>query len=240
MNTHYIYIASCVFTETYPELSEKIQSYVKNRWNMEIVRCCVPKYKVKEFEDRMPDAYRGKWSQITHSSHFIPEDMVVSLCHNCSAIIGETLPAVPLLSLWEMIQKDESFPFPDYNHRKMTIQDCWRAYDNRAEQDAVRLLLKKMNIDIVELADNYEKTDFCGITLYQPAPVRNLKLAPKRFVENAPGKFLPHTKDEKKQLMVDYCRKFETEEAVAYCHYCVKGLQIGGKQTQHIAQLLFK
>jgi len=237
---NYTYIASCVFTKTYPELSDKIQPYIKRRWDMDIVRCCVPKYKVKEFEEQMPDFYREKWKDITHSKEFTTADTVVSLCHNCSAIIEETLPAVGRLSLWEVILEDEAFSFPDYGGQKMTIQDCWRSYDNRAEQNAVRTLLKKMNINIVELEDKYEKINFCGITLYQPAPPRNLKLAPIRFVENAKGKFISHSEKEKQQLMVEYCRKFTTEKVVAYCHYCAKGLQIGGKKVAHIAELLFQ
>ena len=40
MNNQF-YIASCVFTEEYPELSQKIQNYVKTRFNFPIMRCCV-------------------------------------------------------------------------------------------------------------------------------------------------------------------------------------------------------
>lgn len=237
---NYTYIASCVFTSIYPELSNKIQSYIKERWDMDVVRCCVPKYKVKDFEEQIPDSYRQKWKETYHSKLFTAEDTVVSLCHNCSAIIEEMHPSVKRLSLWEVILEDETFPYSDYKHQKMTIQDCWRAFDNRSEQEAVRTLLMKMNIDIVELEDNFEKTDFCGITLYQPAPSRNLKLAPIRFVKHSEGKFSPHSEDEKKQLMLAYCKKFSTDKVVSYCHYCTKGLQIGEKDAIHIAKLLFE
>ena len=36
----YRYIASCVFTRDYPELSLRIQDYLKERFGMEIIRCC--------------------------------------------------------------------------------------------------------------------------------------------------------------------------------------------------------
>jgi len=42
------YIAACVFTERFPELSAKIQQYIKQRYDMPILRCCVPNHKVKE------------------------------------------------------------------------------------------------------------------------------------------------------------------------------------------------
>jgi hypothetical protein len=72
-----------------------------------------------------------------------------------------------------------------------------------------------------------------------PAPPRNLKLAPKRFVENAAGKFIPHKAWEQEQAMKEYCEKMPAQKAVAYCHYCVKGLILGGKDAKHLAALLF-
>ena len=48
------YIASCVFTSQFPELSSRIRRYVSERYGMEIVRCCIPKYQVREFEEKMP------------------------------------------------------------------------------------------------------------------------------------------------------------------------------------------
>ena len=88
--------------------------------------------------------------------------------------------------------------YPDYVCERMTIQDCWRQYGNQAEQAAVRELLRRMNIEVVEMAENREHTRFCGTSLYRPAPPRNLKMAPKRFVEDAEGMFVTHTEEEQK------------------------------------------
>lgn len=77
------------------------------------------------------------------------------------------------------------------------MQDCWRFKENCAEQDAVRELMRRMNINIVELAENHERTQFCGYSIYQPQPPRNAKLAPKRFVDGAKGLFKEHTEEEK-------------------------------------------
>ena len=58
------YVASCVFTEEYPALSKKICEYMRGR--VPIIRCCVDKYKVAEFEQRMPENYREAWRAIKH------------------------------------------------------------------------------------------------------------------------------------------------------------------------------
>lgn len=236
---NYAYVASCVFTKEEPELSAKVQDYLKQRFDMRIIRCCVPNYKIEEFTSDMPKWLQPRWKDTPHYKDFTADSTMVYVCHNCAAIFQETMQQVKRLSLWELILKDADFPFPDYSHERMTLQDCWRSYDNRSEQDAVRALLQKMNVDIVEQEENYEKTQFCGVSLYTPSPKRNLELAPKRFVEKAEGKFVPHTNEEQLKLMQEHCQNITTDKVVAYCHYCVKGLKAGGKQAKHLSSLLF-
>lgn len=42
------YIASCVFTWHYPQLSQRAQAYAEKQ-GLTVVRCCVPKYKLEHF-----------------------------------------------------------------------------------------------------------------------------------------------------------------------------------------------
>ncbi len=58
------YIASCVFTSKYPELSCKIQQYVSERFNISVVRCCVPNYQTAHFRRQMPEGYRVRWNEL--------------------------------------------------------------------------------------------------------------------------------------------------------------------------------
>ena len=233
------YIAGCVFTTRHPALSAAVQKYIAGRGDIQIVRCCVPKYKLREFTEKLPEAYQAAWSALPDSAEFGEGDTVYSLCHNCSAILDEWRPGCVSRSLWELIDGDADFTFPDYGGQPMYVQDCWRARDRRAEQDAVRSLMRKMNIDIIEMPVNRERTEFCGNSLYRPAPPRNLKLAPRRFVECAAGKFEPHSIEEQSALMREYCAPFGESMVAAYCHYCLEGLLLGGASAVHLAQLLF-
>ena len=234
------YIASCVFTSQFPELSSRIQSYIRKRFEMDIVRCCVPVYKIRDFEERMPEGrYREQWRALPDSGDFAAGDEVYSLCHNCNNIIEEMHPDLRVRSLWELINTDDTFPFPDCSGMKAVIQDCWRSKDRAEEQDAVRSLLRKMNIEYKEAKLHHENTDFCGISLYRPQPPRNPKLAPKHYVDGAAGKFIPHTESEQKQIMEEYCRQFGPYKVICYCHYCLEGLKIGGCDAVHLAELLF-
>lgn len=236
------YVASCVFTSQFPELSQKIQGYVRKRFGFPVVRCCVPKYKLQEFTDKMPKgALREAWQELPDSAEFRTGDKVYSLCHNCSNIIEEMHPDVEVYSLWELIDRDSSFCFPDFENLTVTVQDCWRSRSRTAEQEAVRSLLKKMNIRFLETQENHGETKFCGASLYRPQPPRNPKLAPCHYGETAAaGIFIPHTPEEQQELMLSYCRRFTTETVVCYCHYCLEGLLLGGVNGIHLAELLFQ
>lgn len=232
------FIAACVFTSRYPALSQKVQAYAVSK-NLEVVRRCVPKYKLREFTEKMPADYQDAWAALPDCGPWGEGDTVYSICHNCTAVLRETEPELELKSIWELIDADPSFVLPDLGGAQMYVQDCWRSNTETAEQDAVRSLLRKMNVDVLEIGDNREACDFCGYSLYQPQPKRNPVMAPHRFVEMAQGKFLEHSEEEKQQLMNDYCKRFGDVPVVCYCHYCLAGLEMGGAHATHLAQLLF-
>ena len=114
------FVASCVFTEEYPELSRKIQRYISTRFNLPIIRCCVGNYKVEEFEKRMPSWYRDEWRGVEHYSKFPAGSTMVSLCHNCAAIFEERHPEINCESLCELILQDENFRYPNHGGEKVS------------------------------------------------------------------------------------------------------------------------
>ena len=156
------YVAACVFTEEYPALSKKICDYLREKFSMPIIRCCVDKYKVAEFEQRMPENYRDEWRAIKHFEKFPAGSTLVSICHNCSAIFEERHPEFFRESIWEFILADKNFPYPNHHGEEITIQDCWRSKENSAEQEAARELLRRMNFKIVELEENHGRKNFAA------------------------------------------------------------------------------
>ena len=232
------YIASSNFSLFYPEWSARIQHYLRGK--MDIIRCCTDKYRIKDFEEMMPDSIAEQWKQTTHYEAFAADTCMVSVCHNCTAIFQEQHPDIKTISLWEYIlHHEKEFPYPDYGGIEMSVQDCWRQHDNAAEQAAVRELMRRMNIETVELEQNGAATTYCGVSTLRPAPRRNLVMAPVRFVQNARGFFQPHTEEEQRAYMEAYCRQIATPAVVAYCHYCTQGFGLVGQKNFHLAELLF-
>lgn len=211
-----IYFPSCKFTAYSPKSSKKIQDYLSEKFNFQIGSCCRPGHKKLKKEDE-----------------------VIYICNTCAAFCKEDSAAEKITSVWELLADDEQFLFPDYSRQKITIQDCWRTYDNISHQKAVRKILQKMNIDIVELKENYDKTRFCGMTLYQPLPKENGEFAPVRFIENASEFFHPHPEEEQIALMKKHCETIETDEVICYCPGCISGINHGGKKGVHLLDLMF-
>lgn len=235
------YIASCAFTAQFPELSKKIQSYVSSLRDIDIVRCCVPGWKVKIYEEKMPEGEMCEcWKALPQSEVFTPEDEIWSLCPNCMNIVQEWRGVKKVHSLWELIDNDPDFSFPDLSGLSATLQDCWRLREYAATHDAVRSLLRKMNVDVVELSSAREHADFCGKTLYRPQVERNPKLAPRHYRDGAEGLFQPHSEGEQNRIMAEYCERYTTKTVICYCHYCLEGLLSGGVDGHHLAELLFE
>lgn len=211
----YVYFPSCKYTACSPENSRSIQTYLSEKHGASVTGCCGPNH-----------------------GNLAKEDTAVYVCNTCAAFLREGAPQAKSVSVWEILKDDADFPWPDYHGEKMALQDCWRVYDNRPQQDAVRGVLARMNIQVVEIADSFERTDFCGVSLLKPAPARYGQYAPIRFVEKATDKFHPHTEEEQKQSMEAHCKQFGTNKVVCYCTACLEGLKMGGANGLHLMELL--
>ena len=212
-----VYFPSCKFTAGYPETAKQVAEYIRNRYDMTITGCC-----------------RGNLQLLTK------EDTAVCICNTCSVFCDESSKARKVVSIWELIVQDAQFPFPNYHGEAITLQDCWRAYDKRSEQEAVRELMSKMNIQIVELPENYDETRFCGTSILQIPPTYYNEFAPKRFGENLPPKlFQPYTDEAKVASMKSHFNAITTEKVACYCVACANGINLGGKKSVHVMELLF-
>lgn len=194
------YIASCLFTARFPKTSLAIMRYIGKK-NIEPVRCCIPNFRVKQSENRIPEGtVRDSWISQPESASIRPGDAVYTLCPNCENIVSEQYLGAMIYSLWELLNQDEGFMFPDHSGLQAVVQDCWRTRYNAREQAAVRSLLNKMGIQYREAEKHHENTDFCGSSLYRAQPKKNAHFAPRHYVEQAAGLFQPHSEEEQTEI----------------------------------------
>lgn len=210
-----IYFPGCHYTLHSPQNSRKIRDWLRKKHGIRPLGCCS-----------------------VHLDRIRPNDRAIYVCPTCGAFIDEYAPQAEGLSVWEILENDDAFPWPDCRGEKMSVQDCWRMRENRSLQKAVRAILRRMNIETAEIARAFNKTDFCGISLFKPASPRYAKFAPLRFIENAGDKFVALPDAEKRERMTRHCRQFGTEKVVCYCTGCLEGLQLGGAKGIHLMDLV--
>ena len=213
-----VFFPGCKVKNRYPEASAWLAEQVIARgYADEITGCC----------------------RVNHQK-LTPDDTAVCICNNCMAMIDEDADNGGLENIWVLIDNDPDFPLPRYDGRIMGIQDCGRAYDRTDVQDAVRSLIRKMGIEVVELPDARGESRFCGASFLKEAPAQEAKFAPKRYVEDAAkrGFYIAHEPEEIDRLLAEHAAAIEPDQVACYCFACDVGLEAGGKDAVNILELV--
>ena len=140
---------------------------------------------------------------------------VINICPGCDRRYRENYADATTVSLWEVLAESDHFPFPDYRGREMTILDACPTRDQARVHDAVRALLQRMNISLVEPNATRERGACCGDSLWGSVPdIQVVTHMRKRAAE------MPR------------------EEVVVYCVSCIKAMANGGKRPRYLVDLL--
>lgn len=177
-----------------PELSKKIHDFLnQSMGNMELhMTCCKNE---PQFEEK------------TH---------LINVCPGCDKRFENDYPQTETTSLWEILAESDDFDFPDYKGKTMTILDACPSRNKDKIHEAIRTLLKKMNITLVEAEKNKEKSVCCGDSFYGSIPVSEVK-----------------------KQMIKRANEMPEEDVIVYCVSCIKSMFIGGKNPHYLVDLLF-
>ncbi len=205
----YIYYPSCNFSIASPQTAKVVRNLLKE--SMPVAGCC--KIDSRELNE---------------------DDIGLYICQNCRETIQDK---VNTMSLWEYIDMLDDFSYPDYHHEKMYLQDCWRDREHPEVHKAVRNLLMKMNIDIVEMSRNKEKSAYCGTLHYEPQSlelIERLKAYPNTKISQLPIEF-------QKELMNDNFKDIDLDMPIIVdCNRCLKGIELIDRKGIHLLNLLMK
>lgn len=207
----YIYYPSCNFRKMLPDVEKAFQKYLKEQYQMKIAGCCLYTYKL------------------------LGENTALINCQACRENLNSFLEEPDIKSIWEFIDADSSFVFPDYNHQKMQLVDCYRDRHQKEEHEAIRSILNKMNIDVVELEYNKENANFCGIKHYEPVSKENIQL----LSEQKEDKLSHMSKEVQTALMKEYAEQL-IYPAITYCNTCTQGIELAEKEVHHLLELLMR
>ncbi len=141
---------------------------------------------------------------------------VVNVCPGCDKRYRNNYPDASTISVWELLAESETFPFPDYDGVEMSINDACPTRERTGVHDAIRALLARMNIKVVEPARTRTHGICCGDSCYGEIPTGDVR-----------------------KLMIKRASEMPAEDVVVYCVSCAKAMFIGGKRPRYLVDLLF-
>lgn len=151
-----------------------------------------------------------------HEPSLPNESRVINVCAGCDMRYRTLYPGVSTISFWELLVEAADFPYPDYSGREMTILDACPTRDQVRVHEAIRTLLKHMNIKLIEPERTGTKSVCCGDRYYGSMPVPQVKEQMGRRAAEMP-----------------------VADVVVYCVSCIKAMHIGGKRPRYLVDLLF-
>ena len=113
-----------------------------------------------------------------------------------------------------------------YHGQKMYLQDCFRDRNHPEVHQAVRSLLKKMNIEVIEMKNNKDNSIFCGTLHYESKALDDTHLS-------------HYPKDVQEKYMQEYVQQFDNKKIICVCNRCLKGILLGKGNGVHLLELLF-
>lgn len=151
-----------------------------------------------------------------HEPKLSPGTEIVTICSGCERRFRELYKELTTISFWEILVNSTDFPFPDYGGKEMSILDTCPTRDQSRIHNAVRELLSRMNIKVIEPKNTKKKGTCCGDSFYGEIPTEQVITQMKKRGNEMP-----------------------CEEVVVYCVSCIKSMHIAGKKPRFLADLLF-
>lgn len=151
-----------------------------------------------------------------HEPQLNAKTEVINICPGCDKRYRNNYPQTTTISLWKILAETNFFPFPDYEGKVMSIIDACPTRDQERVHTAIRTLLKKMNIAIIEPTHTRTKSTCCGDSFYGEISTEQVK-----------------------KQMIKRSAEMPVDDVVVYCVSCSKSVFIGGKKPHYMIDLLF-
>lgn len=140
---------------------------------------------------------------------------IINNCAGCDRRFRSLYEGIKTISLWEVLDSIENLPLPDHTGLTVSVQDSCSYRPKPQVHAAIRRILRKMNMEIIESKCSGTRSICCGDNFYPQLSI---------------GKV---TKLQKKRAAQMPC-----QDVVVYCVSCIKSMAIGGKVPHHMADLV--
>lgn len=183
--------------------------------------CALSIYK-PEIENKVLKFLNENYGEVTlhkicchHNPQLEAGSSIINVCAGCDRRFRSLYEGISTISLWEVLDGLEAFQYPDYKGLKLSVHDACPVREKPQVHKAVRNLLKKMNIDVVETKFSGTNSICCGDDFYPKLPIEKVR-----------------------QKMKERANSMPCNEVCVYCVSCIKSMYIGGKTPRHLIDLL--
>lgn len=150
-----------------------------------------------------------------HDPRLEAGSVIINVCAGCDRRFRSLYEGISTVSLWEVLDGIEAFPYPNYHGLKISVHDACPVREKPQVHQAVRNLLRKMNMDIAEPRYYGTRSICCGDDFYPRLPVEQVHRQMKKRAQSMP-----------------------CDDVCVYCVSCIKSMFIGGKTPRYLIDLL--
>lgn len=175
-----------------------------------------------EMEERILDFLNKNYKEVElhkicchHDPQLEAGSMIINVCAGCDRRFRSLYEGITTKSLYEIIDELEGFPYPDYSGLKISVHDPCPIREKPQVHEAVRSILRKMNIEIVETEFHGTRSICCGDDFYPSLPIDQIQTHMHKRAQSMP-----------------------CDEVCVYCISCIKSMHIGGKTPRHLLDLM--
>ncbi|MCF0115201.1 MAG: hypothetical protein HUJ56_07600 [Erysipelotrichaceae bacterium] len=126
----YLFFPGCNVKSRYSKSSQLLADYLYKRYLIAPEGCCKENY-----------------TKIDKDTN------VILICNNCAAELCKRIELNNVSFIYEIIDEDKDFIFPDYQGMTLYLQECHHGYYNKDIETTIHSLLKKMNINYISLPE---------------------------------------------------------------------------------------
>ena len=146
----------------------------------------------------------------------LPEgSTIINNCAGCDRRFRSLYDGVQTVSIWEVLDAIPALPLPTYDGLQLSVHDSCSFRKKPQVHQAVRSLLDKMHIEVVESACSGAKSICCGDNFYPHVSIEEVNAFQKKRAAQMP-----------------------CQDVAVYCVSCIKSMAIGDKTPHHMMDLI--
>ena len=150
-----------------------------------------------------------------HEPNLPKGSTIINNCAGCDRRFRSLYEGVQTVSLWEVLDAIPALPLPTYDGMQLSVHDSCSFRKKPQVHTAVRSLLDKMHIEVVESPYSGAKSVCCGDNFYPHISIEAVTAFQKKRASQMP-----------------------CDDVAVYCVSCIKSMSIGGKTPHHMLDLV--